>query len=154
MKEKSITVILSIILEIIISYFVPKNHYFLPLIVFFTTMIEVKEIKKNKDAYLFSFFSGFIYDMVLNTYLLNAVVFLIITWLMKKIEKYIDHNVVTILFLFFIELFLYRFITFFILIIIQYQKLDWFYLMKSILSSILLNLIFYLCYTYKKKTRL
>lgn len=92
--------------------------------------------------------------MVLNTYLLNAVVFLIITWLMKKIEKYIDHNVVTILFLFFIELFLYRFITFFILIIIQYQKLDWFYLMKSILSSILLNLIFYLCYTYKKKTRL
>lgn len=58
MKEKSITVILSIILEIIISYFVPKNHYFLPLIVFFTTMIEVKEIKKNKDAYLFPFFQA------------------------------------------------------------------------------------------------
>lgn len=153
MKEVYIRIIISFLLEILISTFLNQNSYFLPLFTFFTTMEESNKIKDVKRSLLFSFFIGLIYDIVMtNTYFLNATIFLTISWVIKKYNKYVDKNQITFLLYFLLQLFLYRLLTYLTLIIIQYKTLSIMLFIKSILSSIFLNILFMKLYqkSYKQ----
>lgn len=147
MKETYIKIAISFILEILLSTFLNQNSYFLPVFVFFATIEEATKIKSLKRSLLFSFIVGIIYDVVMtNTYFFNAVIFLVITWIMKNYNKYVNKNRITFLLYFLLQLFLYRFITYLVLVIIQYKPISFSLFIKSILSSILLNLVFIKCY--------
>jgi len=143
MKKIYITIVLSFVLEILISTFLKKNSYFLPLFVFFITMEESNKIKDLKKSLMYSFLIGLIYDIVMtNTYFLNATIFLFISFINKKYNNSIDKNQITFLFYFILEIIIYRLLTALVLIIIKYRTISMFIFIKSILSSILLNLIF------------
>jgi len=153
MKIIYIKITLAFILEILLSTFFKNTNYLLPLFVFFITVEESIKLKQLKKSLIFSFIIGFIYDIVMtNTYFLNAFIFLIMTFIMKNYNKYINKNKLTFLLYFLLELFLYRLITYLVLVIIQYKPLSFSLFIKSISSSILLNLIFIKCYqkSYKK----
>lgn len=143
MKERYFKIVIAFVLEILVSVFLNQNSYFLPLFVFIVTIEEQQKIKDLKKSLIFSFLVGFIYDIVMtNTYFLNATIFLVVSWIMRKYDKYIDKNKITILFYFLLEIFLYRFFVYSTLVIIQYKKLSIILFIKSILYSIFLNIIF------------
>lgn len=143
MKERYFKIVIAFILEILVSVFLHQNSYFLPLFVFIVTIEEQQKIKDLKKSLIFSFLVGFIYDIVMtNTYFLNATIFLVVSWIMRKYNQYIDKNKVTILVYFLLEIFLYRFFVYSTLVIIQYKKLSIILFIKSILYSIFLNILF------------
>ena len=143
MKERYFKIVTAFILEILVSVFLHQNSYFLPLFVFIVTIEEQQKIKDLKKSLIFSFLVGLIYDIVMiNTYFLNATIFLVVSWIMRKYNQYIDKNKVTILVYFFLEIFLYRFFVYSTLVIIQYKKLSIILFIKSILYSIFLNILF------------
>lgn len=143
MKERYFKIVTAFILEILVSVFLKQNSYFLPLFVFIVTIEEQQKIKDLKKSLIFSFLIGLIYDIVMtNTYFLNATIFLVVSWIMRKYNQYIDKNKVTILFYFLLEIFLYRFFVYSTLVIIQYKKLSIILFIKSILYSIFLNILF------------
>lgn len=143
MKKAYIIVFISFILEILISTFLNQNSYFLPLFVFLITMEEANKRKNIKESLSFSFLIGFIYDIVMtNTYFFNATIFLIISLINKKYNKYVNKNNVTFLIYFILEIFLYRLFTYLVLVIIKYKIVSIKLFIKSIISSIILNLIF------------
>lgn len=143
MKERYFKIVTAFILEILVSVFLHQNSYFLPLFVFIVTIEEQQKIKDLKKSLIFSFLVGLIYDIVMtNTYFLNATIFLVISWIMRKYDKYIDKNKITILVYFLLEIFLYRFFVYSTLVIIQYKKLSIILFIKSILYSIFLNILF------------
>lgn len=143
MKERYFKIVTAVILEILVSVFLKQNSYFLPLFVFIVTIEEQQKIKDLKKSLIFSFLVGLIYDIVMtNTYFLNATIFLVVSWIMRKYNQYIDKNKVTILVYFLLEIFLYRFFVYSTLVIIQYKKLSIILFIKSILYSIFLNILF------------
>lgn len=143
MKERYFKIVTAFILEILVSVFLHQNSYFLPLFVFIVTIEEQQKIKDLKKSLIFSFLVGLIYDIVMtNTYFLNATIFLVVSWIMRKYNQYIDKNKVTILVYFLLEIFLYRFFVYSTLVIIQYKKLSIILFIKSILYSIFLNILF------------
>lgn len=143
MKERYFKIVIAFILEILVSVFLHQNSYFLPLFVFIVTIEEQQKIKDLKKSLIFSFLVGLIYDIVMtNTYFLNATIFLVVSWIMRKYNQYIDKNKVTILVYFLLEIFLYRFFVYSTLVIIQYKKLSIILFIKSILYSIFLNILF------------
>jgi rod shape-determining protein MreD len=145
MKKGFILSFLSILLEIILSVFTKMDGYLIPLFAFLTTMYMSLTIKDIKKRLLYCFIVGLFYDMtVTNTLFLNAVLFTFIAWIHKQIENVIYKNQITFLFSFLEYILLYRTMTYLILFLIGYISFSTPLFIKSILSSIILNFLYFL----------
>lgn len=143
MKYKILLISISILLEIIASVFFKMNSYFVVLFVFLTTIYISFTIKDTRKKLLFCFFIGLFYDITItNTLFLNAIVFFVISLISNYLQNNIYKNQVTFLFSFFIYIILYRVLTYLILIMIGYKSFAITLLLRSILSSIILNFIY------------
>ena len=94
--------------------------------------------------------TGLFYDLIYtNTPFINTISFILIGLLIPNLKKY------NIYFKSIIVIIFYRFISYFMLVLIGYTKFNINLLFKSIYSSIILNIIFIilvkLCYNIKRK---
>ena len=137
---------ISLLLETIVSNIVGINSIFIPL--FFIMSLILIYPKKNYMVYCI--ICGLIYDICFyNSLFINTISFIFIGLLLPNLNKYNIYmkSIIVIIF--------YRFITYFMLVLIGYSRFNALLLFKSIYSSIILNIIFIilvkLCYNIKRK---
>ncbi|MDD2434996.1 MAG: rod shape-determining protein MreD [Bacilli bacterium] len=160
MKLVTLTVIISFLLDSIISYLIPTNSLLLPLCSLISLIIIYPFFHKETNNYLiWSFGLGLLYDIVYtDTIFLNAVLFLMIAYMIKMIYQYLSNNVLNVTIISFIVVVLYRSMVYLLLISVGYLNNDFNTLVTSIYSSLLLNIVYgiilylitnYLSYKYK-----
>lgn len=134
--------ILSFLLDIILSIFIPINTNFFNYFFVISSLIIISELIEDKTVYYF-FVSliSIIYDLFFTSRVgFNLIVFLLCSIFIKNYNIYFKSKNKIIKYIsFFI---LYRLISYFILILTNYYSFNIFSLLKSIYSSILLNLIY------------
>ena len=134
--------ILSFLLDIILSIFIPINTNFFNYFFVISSLIIISELIEDKTVYYF-FVSliSIIYDLFFTSRVgFNLIVFLLCSIFIKNYNIYFkSKNKIMKYISFFI---LYRLISYFILILTNYYSFNIFSLLKSIYSSILLNLIY------------
>ncbi len=137
---------ISLILETIVSNVVGINSIFIPLFFIMSLIL----IYPKEDYLIICFICGLIYDICFyNSLFINTISFILIGLLIPNLKKY------NIYFKSIIVIIFYRFISYFMLVLIGYTKFNINLLFKSIYSSIILNIIFIilvkLCYNIKRK---
>ena len=134
--------ILSFLLDIILSIFIPINTNFFNYFFVISSLIIISELIEDKTVYYF-FVSliSIIYDLFFTSRVgFNLIVFLLCSIFIKNYNTYFKSKNKIIKYISFFVL--YRLISYFILILTNYYSFNIFTLLKSIYSSILLNLIY------------
>jgi len=137
-------VIISFVLDNIVSNFLNYNSIFNPLFTLLALILIYPCFnKRSNNYYIYAFVLGFIYDVsITNTLFLNAFIFLLLSYLIRLMFKKIPYNYLSILIISLCSIIYYRVITYIVLIILNYLDFNLFYLFKSIYTSILLNVIY------------
>ena len=137
-------VIVSFILDNIVSNFLNYNSIFNPLFTLLSLVLIYPSFnKRSNNYYIYVFILGFIYDVAItNTLFLNAFIFILLAYFIKLIFNKIPYNYLSVLIITLCSIIYYRVITYAILIILNYLDFNLFYLFKSIYTSILLNIIY------------
>jgi len=137
-----IILIISFLLDILVSKFITYNSLLYPLFSILSLIFIYPNFHKTNHYYIYSFILGFLYDILIDTIFLNAFIFLLLSYLLKLIFKKIPYNYLSVLLISIFTIIYYRLIIYSILIFINYLKFDIFILLKSISSSLLLNIIY------------
>lgn len=140
-----ITLIISFYLEGIVSNFIGINtNLFSPLFTVVSLIIVYPYFYNKEDKYLmYLFLLGLLYDLAYtNTLGLNAIVFVLLGLFIKKINTYISSNIVNNVFKGLIIIIIYRLITYILLLFIGYIEVNFNLFIKSITSSLILNIIY------------
>lgn len=149
MKKLFFIEIFVYILEIVVTVFLRRDSIFLPLFGYFYVCMCAEQLNKEGEPIFFCFLSGFFYDLLVSsTPFMNTFLFPFIYLITKQFHIYILRNGIAFLFSFVIEIILYRTFTYLVLILIQYQNFTSTRYIKSILSSILFNVLFVICYKH------
>ena len=138
-------IIISFILENIVSNIIPVNTTlfnvcFVPI----SLIIIYPYFNKFNNKYLVTcFITGLCYDLIFtSTLFFYAIIFLVIGVVIKYICNRLSINTISISILSIIVILLYIVFVYFVLVVINYFKYDFNYLLKSIYSSIILNVIY------------
>lgn len=145
MTFSCIVIIISFVLEGILSKYIPTNSLLFELLFTLISLIIIYPYFHNNENKYFGlcFFTGLLYDIVYtNTFLFNAVVFLIIGFIIKKINNVISNNSINVAIMSLIIIIIYRIIIYFILCLISYLNFNIKDLLYSIASSLVLNIIY------------
>lgn len=158
-KKEIILSILVIILDGIISYFVPiyldNSNYFFPML----TISLLPFLYKNnlKDYYSLCFIIGIIYDLLYsNIFLYNALLFLFLAKIDSKVLKVFKESIALYIILVILNIVLYDGITFLLVTLTKYADLSFASLIYKLKCSMLLNIMsaFVYYFLFKKHTRL
>lgn len=103
----------------------------------------------KKNYYIICFITGLIYDITYtNTFMLNASIFLLLGYLIFNINIIITNNSFNVILIGLLIIFIYRILTYLILVFIDYTEFSINVLFKSIGFSLLFNII-YISLMYK-----
>ena len=139
------TLIISFLLDGILSNIISMhNNLLIPLLSIMSLIIIYPYFKKDDIKYLeYVFIYGLIYDLIYtDTLILNAVIFTFIGFIIIGINVIISNNYLNIFLISFLVIISYRIITYFILVFTRYLEFNINNLVKSITSSLLLNIIY------------
>lgn len=144
--------IISFILDNLISNFINHNSLFYPLFTMLSLIIIYPKFnKKDNKYYIYSFILGLIYDItVSDTLFLNAFIFLLLSYILNYIFKKIPYNYLSILIISILTIIYYRLVTYLTLILLNYLNINILILLKSIYSSLILNIIYISILSNKK----
>lgn len=137
--------IISLLLEMIFSCFIPLNTNIYNCLFVLTSLIIICPYFSSKSAifYKICLFSGFLYDIIMNnTLFLNSIVFATLGFLIYHIYQMISNHIITSVVITIVIIILYRLVSFILLLFIGYLKWDILKLIHSITSSFLLNVIY------------
>lgn len=141
-------IFLSFFLESNLSLFIPINTLLFNICFVFSSLIIISKMVENKNKYyLMVIIISLVYDLIFTNRLgFSVLTFLISSIFIKNIDKLIFSNsdIIKYLSIFVI----YRLISYFILIIVGYLPFNYIVLLKSIYSSIILNLVYVLLFNY------
>lgn len=147
-------IFISFFLDGILSFFINNNVIFNSLFTLTSLMVICRYYNK-KDALKYLILCGVVgilFDIVYtDTLFLNAGLYLIIGVVIIKYFKLFRYNLLNSLLLLFIIICFYRTLTFIVLANVEFIKLDFYQLFKSIYSSLVLNIIYISCYFFKRK---
>ena len=155
-KEKKLLIsILVIFLDGIIVYYIPsymsKLNYFYPML---TISYLPFLCHSKKNSYLAIILLGIIYDLLYcNIFLYNAIVFLCLAIINKKIIKTFSNNLFLFIILAIINIIIYDTLTFMLVLITKYQVVTIIDLLYKLEHSLLLNImsVFVFYFLFKKR---
>ena len=139
------TLIISFLLDGVLSNIITiHNNMLIPLLSVMSLIIIYPYFKKDDIKYLeYIFIYGLIYDLVYtDTLILNAIIFTFIGLIIIGINIIISNNYLNISLISFLVIISYRIMTYFILVFTRYLEFNINSLVKSITSSLLLNIIY------------
>ncbi len=144
MKISIITIIVSFILDGIISNFISLDSYLKPLFTVVSLIIIYPFLHNKQNEYLkIAFITGILYDIIYtNTIFLNAIIFILLAFTIIKINVFITNNFINVGFISLFIVIIYKIVNFFILVIIGYLNLNFNVLLNSIIKSLLLNILY------------
>lgn len=136
--------IISFLLDGVVSKFLPINSIFYPLFTLVGLICSYSYFYGDKIFYYkCAFVLGFVYDLIYtDTFAFYAFLFLLIAFLITKISSVLNNNYINLVFLTIICIVLFRSITYLLIVItgnISFNAGIWF---KGIYSSIILNIIY------------
>ena len=136
------------ILEIVLSVYFSKV-YFMPLFGYLYVVMVSRQIEKPKERLLFCCLSGLFYDLLVTTTpFMHTFLFPFLVVFITKLDAYFLKNKFTSFLLVLLEIFLYRTVVSFILVVIQYQPFFLTSYLHSVLYSLLCNLLFVFLYSF------
>lgn len=141
----SITVILSFFLESIVSNFISINSQVLIPLFTIVSLIIIYPYFKGKESNYFKVCAviGFCYDIVFtDTPLMNLLLFLFIGYMIHLMNKLISTNIINVCIMILSCVILYRVSSYGILCLAGFLSFNWLSLIRSIYSSLLLNMIY------------
>jgi len=138
------TIIISFLLDGIISGLIQINSFFLPLFSLLSLALIYPYLKnKNKNFLIVAGTIGCIYDIAYtNTLFLNTLMFILLAVLIDKLFSYLPINIGNTYMVSAVVIIAYRVIIFLFLVLIQVISFDMISLSRSIASSVLANLIY------------
>ncbi len=152
-----ILIIITIILDALLSYFIPayfNNLNFLFPMLTLTLIVFLYGKIKDKNFFKVVFLTGFIYDILFSyIFLFHSLIFLMFAKILKKINKYISYNLITNLIMVILFIFLYDLILFLLIYITRYNVVTFKDLVYKFSHSLILNLSFYLLLTIIFKSK-
>lgn len=141
---KYIFLVISFILEGFISNFVNIDTLLFNNCFTLVSLFMINRYFINpKKYYLISFITGLIYDIVYtDKILINGYLFLLMSYLVVKTDKIFKDDVFSYILKMIMVIIIYRVLAYLIFIIIGEIDIDFLKLITSIISSIVLNLIY------------
>ena len=146
--------LISFFLDGIVSFVFNNNILFNSLFSLMSLIIAFKYYKRREDLkYLINVsIVGLLMDIIYtDTLFLNAGIYLIVGIVVIKYYKFFTYNLLNSVILSFIVIILYRLLNFLVLSNIGEISVDFYKLIESIYSSLLLNLIYIFCFFLKQK---
>lgn len=138
----AIVLLVSFLLEGIVSNFVSINGYFIPLFTLIA-LICVCPLVENNKYYKYALVTGFAYDLFYtDTVILNALIFCFMAFIIKRLNLVLSDNLVNHLIIVTLCIILYRVVTYGILVLMGNISFDILALLFSILRSLIINLIY------------
>lgn len=146
--------VISFLLDNLISFFLNTNLLFNPLLSLVSLIIIFRYYhRKDENKYLItSFVLGLVYDIVCtDTIFLNAGIYLLLSLFIIKFYKIFSYNLLNSAILLIIVIIIYRSITFLVLSNFNFISFNLYHLLRSIYSSLILNLLYLSFFFLKKK---
>lgn len=140
----AIVLIISFILDSLISNFIPLNSIFMPLFTLMSLIIIYPYFNNHKTKYLLvCFVTGLFYDLIYtNTIVIHAFLFLVIGFIIIRLNLILSNNYLNVAIMAIIIIIIYRIIAYGLLLITANIDFNFMTLLKSIYSSLILNLIY------------
>lgn len=144
MKLAISILIISFLLDGIVSNIVSLNSFFLPLCSLMALIIIFPYFKNNLGKYLkYCFVLGFFYDVVyLDTFLVNFLIFGLVGLFLYLLNQFITNNALNVILMGLITIVLYRFISYLFYILITSSSFVFYDFIESIYLSLLFNTIY------------
>jgi len=140
----AIVLIISFVLDSLISNFIPLNSIFMPLFTLMSLIIIYPYFNNHKTKYLLiCFVTGLFYDLIYtNTIVIHAFLFLVIGFIIIRLNLILSNNYLNVAIMALIIIIIYRIIAYGLLLITANIDFNFMTLFKSIYSSLILNLIY------------
>lgn len=144
-----VAMVISFLLDGIISGFIQVNSIFLPLFSLLSLVLVYPYFKnKNKNFLIAAAIMGCMYDVVYtNSLFLNGMLFVLLAIVIDKLFSYLPINILNTYMVSAFVITVYRALIFLFLVLIQVVSFDMVRLSHSIASSVLANL-FYVTIVY------
>ena len=140
---KAIIVIISFLLEGIISNFVPINGFLAPLFTLVALIIIYPLFDEASEYYKYAFVTGLAYDLFYtDTILFHSIIFCFMAFIITCLNLVLSDNYLNILVIMGICILIYRVITYSLLVLVSSMAFDFIALILSVLKSLIINLIY------------
>ena len=140
---KALILVISFLLEGIISNFVSINGFFAPLFTLTALIIIYPLFDEEAEYYKYALVTGFIYDLFYtDTIVFHAIIFSFMAFLISRLNLVLSDNYVNVLVIIAICILIYRIITYSFLVLVSSVSFDFMALVFSILKSLMINLIY------------
>lgn len=141
--------IISFILDSIVSNFISLGSLFFPLFTLMALIIIYPYFNNNRHKYFgVCLATGICYDLIYtNTIIIHGMLFLLIGFIITRLNLIISNNYINVGIMAIICIVIYRFLAYGLLLITASTSFEWLSLLKSIYSSLILN-IFYVVVVY------
>ena len=140
---KIIILVISFLLEGVISNFVPVNGFLAPLFTLTALIIIYPLFDESFEYYKYAFITGLAYDLFYtDTIVFHAIIFTFMAFLITRLNLVLSDNYVNVLIIIAICILVYRVITYGLLILVSSMSFDFLSLVFSILKSLIINLIY------------
>ena len=152
--------VLSFLLDGILSRYILPNSIFLPLFTIVSLVLIYPYFNNNNARYFkYSAILGLLYDITYtNTIFFNFFVFIIVAFVVGLLNYLLSNNWYVNIFITVISICVYRMINYLFFVFFKNQQFSFSVLCKSIYSSLLLNIIYFVIlylltelYSNKKK---
>lgn len=139
-----LVLIISFILDSIISNLVSINGLFLPLFTVMSLIIIYPYFNNKKNKfYLSCFIIGVCYDLIYtNTIVIHGFLFLLLGFIITRMNLVLANNYINVIIMGLILIIIYRTLTYGLIIITANASFDFFNLFRSVYSSLIANVIF------------
>lgn len=140
---KAIILIVSFLLEGIISNFVPINGFLAPLFTLVALIIIYPLFDETTEYYKYAFVTGLAYDLFYtDTILFHAIIFCFMAFIITRLNLVLSDNYVNLLIIMGICILIYRVVTYGFLVLVSSMTFDFLALILSILKSLIINLLY------------
>ena len=139
-----LVVILSFILDSVVSNFISLNSLFMPLLTLMSLIIIYPYFNGNVRKFLIvCFVTGIFYDLIYtDTIVIHGFLFLITGYIITKLNLIFSNNYLNVMIMGIICIIFYRAVSYLLLLITANISFDIVLLLKSIYHSLILNLIY------------
>mgnify|MGYP005813754901 CR=1 FL=1 len=140
---KAIIIIISFLLEGIVSNFVPINGFLAPLFTLVALIIIYPLFDEVSEYYKYAFVTGLAYDLFYtDTILFHAIIFCFMAFIITRLNLVLSDNYLNILVIMGICILIYRVVTYSLLVLVSTMAFDFMALIISVLKSLIINLIY------------
>ena len=140
---KVIILIISFLLEGVISNFVSINGFMAPLFTLVSLIVIYPLFDDVSEYYKYVFVTGLVYDLFYtDTIIFHAIIFCFMAFIITRMNLVLSDNYINFLIIMAICILIYRTFTYSLLVLVSSVSFSFIALILSILKSLIINLIY------------